>query len=406
MGAPGRPITPRRPTAQRTGVTANSVLIALVILLLVLLGCLVYFGPSATVTLTLFSQDFSAPVKLVASASHAKGTLPAVLLTHPFKQSGTGTATGRRKVGTAQATGTVTFTNNGTESVDIPTGTVVSTSTGVQFMTTAEAVANVSGNVGNPVVVPVQAKNSGESGNIPAHSITIIPTDSLSAIATYDKLSVTSLKLQVSNDAATSGGGVGSASSVTAADLKTAQAALHAQLATQIAAWVKSQSAPGDVASNPTTPETVTGAPVEGQVVDAGTFPMTLTSNVNVLIVRSATIQQASIAQLDDALQKTRPDYTIAPDAKVAVSQLTTTGDVNALTLDFTAAGKAVPKIDKQQVQSLIAGKSITDAKSLLKAAQAENVAIQVSPSFITFVPWWTGHINVRVMPGTTQPPK
>ncbi|MBV9689042.1 MAG: baseplate J/gp47 family protein [Ktedonobacteraceae bacterium] len=404
-GTPVRPIAARRPTARRRGVGANSVLIALIILLLVLLGSLVYFGPSATVTLTLFSQNFSAPVKLVASASPAKGSVPGYLYTTSFTKSGTGTVTGTTKVGTAQATGTVTFTNNGADSVEIPTGTVVSTSTGVQFVTTTDVVAQMkTSSLGNTTIpISVQAVKQGESGNVPAGSITVIPDSSLSAIATYDKLPVTNLKLQVTNDAATSGGGVGSASSVTAADLKTAQAALHAQLATPIAAWVKSQLARGDVASNPTTIETVTSAPPPGQIVDAGTFPMTLSINVKVLVVRSATLQQASIAQLDDVLHKTQPGYIIAPDAEVTVTPPTTTGDANSLTLAFTATGKAVPAIDKYQVQSLIAGKSIPDAKSLLKAAQVENVAIQVSPSFITFVPWWTGHINVKIVPGTTR---
>ncbi|MBV9705935.1 MAG: baseplate J/gp47 family protein [Chloroflexi bacterium] len=404
-GRPAQPLTPRRPTAQRRGVTANSVLIALVILLLVLLGSLVYFGPSASVTLTLFSQNFSAPVKFVASTSHAQGTVPAVLLTHSFTQSSQiNKATGTTKVGTAPATGTVTFTNNGTDPVEIPTETVVSTSTGVQFVTTADVVVQVKGSsLGNTIPVSIQAVNPGESGNVPTASITIIPDDSLNAIATYDKLSVTSLKLQVTNDAVTSGGGVGTASTVTANDLKTAQDALRADLTTQISDWVKSRTTPGDIASNPTTTETVTGAPQVNQVVPVGTFSMTLSINVKVLVVPKASIQQEAIAQLDSALQKKQPGYIIAPDAEVTVATPTITGDTNSLTLAFTATGKAVPAVDKHQVQSLIAGKSLTDAKSLLKAAQVENVAIRVFPSFFTFVPWWTGHINVRVVPGITR---
>lgn len=416
---PPRSASARRATAQRrdAGSSGALVILAIILLLLLVVGSLAYFGPSADVTLTLFSRDFSTPVKLLASPTTASGAqksqgatnaVPATPLTKTFNQSGTGKATGSAKVGTAKATGTVTFTNNGGTPVDIPSGIIVSTSTGVQFATAADAVANVNGNVaGNTVLVPVQAQKPGESGNVPAGSITLIPDDSMSAIAKNNNIPAANLKLLVTNTAASNGGGAGIAPAVSATDLNNERADLRAQLDTSIATWLKSQLAPGDVASTPTKTETVVGAPQENQVVDnSGTFNMTMSIHARALVVRNATIQQASVAQLNGALNKERSSYVVVSGAAVGVSQLKTTGDDNALTLNFTATGKTVPRIDKQQVQNLIKGKSIQDAQTLLKTQvpNVENAAVNVSPGFVNFVPWWSGHINVKIVPGRLQP--
>src|SRR5581483_4921786 len=98
----------------------------------------------------------------------------------------------KTQVGTVPATGTVFFTNDGTAPVEIPTGSVVATSdaNAVLFVTTADAV--ISPSSGNssppPIPVPIQAQKAGASGNVAAGSITMIPDDSLSMIAQFNKI--------------------------------------------------------------------------------------------------------------------------------------------------------------------------------------------------------------------------
>src|SRR5262249_60770200 len=102
---------------------------------------------------------------------------PATTLVFDYIVTGTGLASVSKKVGTSPATGSVTFTNNGKTQVDIPTGTTVSTSNGKKFATTVDAlVPTIGSGVGNTVPVQVQAQVQGTEGNVPAHSITVIPT--------------------------------------------------------------------------------------------------------------------------------------------------------------------------------------------------------------------------------------
>ena len=187
---------------ERSSRMSSAILLLLVILLLLLIAIPAYFLPSADVTLQLPAKNYVHALVLKAVASNQKGsaanTVPADQLTNDFEATGSGKATSSAKVGTAPATGIVTFTNNGKTLVTIPTGTVVTTSDGISFSTQAEAVVNIANsNTGATVDIPVQAQKSGTSGNVAPGSINAIPPDGLNAIAMANKLNGSDLKLTV-----------------------------------------------------------------------------------------------------------------------------------------------------------------------------------------------------------------
>jgi hypothetical protein len=402
----------------REEIRGSAVLITIALLLLLVIGLLAFITPSARVTLTLHARDFSVPnLQLLASpgkASGQPGTVPATLLSQTFPTTGsalTGTAaaTGTTPIGTAQAKGSITFTNNGTTVLTIPSGTVVQTASGIQFATIAQAVVNTSSsNVGTTVDVPIIAQQLGEAGNVPAGSITIIPASSLSMIAQASTTSVKNIKISVTNAAATSGGGAGTATVVTQADLDKEKGVLHAQLQGAVDSWVKQQAHNGDVTGTPVVTEQVVNAPAVGQAEASGTFKMGLLLTVKLLVVHSANLQQAAQTLLNESLQKSQVyqgNYMVVTDttSPIQFSRLKTTGNgMTSLMLTFTATGKIVPKLSAQQVQSLVAGKNKQNAQEILQDIQdVQSVRIETWPPFINWLPFLAGRIQVSYAPGT-----
>ena len=130
-------------------------------LVLVIIGLVALLVPSADVTLTLPSHAYPVQMSLTANATSQQNTtlktVPAHVLSFDTSVTGTGRATGTTTVGTIQADGTVIFTNTGnTGQVIIPTGTIITTKSGIPFATQAEALALS----GTPIPTPVKAQNS------------------------------------------------------------------------------------------------------------------------------------------------------------------------------------------------------------------------------------------------------
>lgn len=388
----------------------------IIVLALLVIGALAYLGPSAQVTVTLVSRSYShaASVKVIPKGQPATdGSVFADVLTRDFTKGGMGNATGTAKVNNQSASGNVTFTNNGTAPVTIPTGTIVATpgANGQQFATTANAVVlqkDSTNPVGNSMEIPIQAVNAGPTGNVKAGSITLIPDDSLSQIAKYSgNPAVADLKLTVSNAAATTGGGAGNATVVTSKDLDTTTKTLQTELNSDIDAWVKQQHVTSqDIVGNPTITASLVKPPAPGTVENSGTFPAQLSATVTLMIVRSAALQGATIQQLDGFLAKDKAftGYIVAQDSQqpAQIQALKQNGQGTNLTLNFTAVAQTIPNLTTEQVRTLVAGKRIPDATQVLKGIKnVQDVSIKTSPSFVPWVTSWGHNINVLLEPGT-----
>lgn len=387
----------------------------IVILGLVLLGCLAYFGPSATVTLTVPARDYSHAVKLAVvsrGSTPVPGSVVADTVTKEFTKSGTGKATGTKTIDTAPAGGSVVFTNSGTKSVTIPVNTVVTTSGGKQFATTYEAVVGAKGDqVGNTILVPVVAQQPGVSGNVDSGTIVVIPDTSLAQIAQANNLSSADLRLQVNNAAPTTGGGQGTAKMITAADLTTTTKDLQASLNDQIQAWKQQQNtATQQVVGDPMIQSSLVNPTSPGGVLtDTDTFVAQLKAIVTVYVVHKADLQTATVAQLNILIGKEKgyEGYIINADPArpVSMQTITTSGTGKNLTLNFTATARAVYNLDQQQVKGLIVGKTKNDAATILKAVpNVQQVSIQISPGFVSFIPFWAPHITVKLVAGNIPP--
>jgi len=418
--APKPTATQAKKPAQKSNANLGLGAAALVSVLVILLtGLLAYFGPSADVTITLQSHSYPLQLELAATATSQfnalQHTVPAQTLLHDASASGTGHATGTATVGTVQATGAAQFTNNGTSPVVIPNGTIVSTKNNILFATQAEVLV-LSGS-SNTNLAPVQAQIAGTGGNVATGSINTITREGLAKIQTANpSLSPTDIKISVTNPAATTGGGAGTAATVTNQDVTALKQQLDLQLQANVNAFIAKNVHVGDQQGKIVQVESPPAViPPVGSIVATGTFLMTIKLHLSVLVVRAATIQAASIAEMNAAISKQNPGYALVPQQKVAVTKMVNKPSSNgtSMTLNFTAIGQIAPQIPEDIVRQLVSGKSPADAKYVLTNPNSGGLPpsevvftqINIFPGFIGWVTFYTPHISVHYK-YVPQPPK
>jgi Baseplate J-like protein len=410
-------LTPNR----KNGRIALIAIISLVVLVAAVLAFLL-FGSNATVAITMVTQSSSLTnLHYVASTNPydaAHNTIASQVLTYTASVPGQGTATGVTQQGNSFATGRVIFTNTGTQPVDIPTGTVISTSGGIgtQFVTTADALVQPA-NSGFPAPpVPVQAQTAGTSGNVPANTITIVPANSLQSIAAAQSPAVPtiSVRLSVMNPNATSGGGAANVQQVTSNDVNKLTKALHPKLQAQIAGWLAKVLQPQDVGGkmipdvmgspNPLPEEKLIANPQVGQVVASGQFTGVLSVSVKILVIRAATIQAVSKARINAQAVNMTPPHILAAQRPILISKMNSTpsADGTTLALTWTATGQIMLQVSAQKVSNLVAGKGVNQARNdiMNNVAGAIDARIDLFPSLLGIMPFRSEQIHVIMQPG------
>jgi hypothetical protein len=377
------------------------VLASIVAVLIILFGVL-YLNMASTVKLAVITQNYSHPITLTLSEKNQAGAVPAKLIKNTFTQTGSGTATGTTMQVTNQATGTVNFTNTGTARVEIDTGTVITTTTGIKFVTTATAVIPPPGpsNLG-PLPVPIQAANQGVSGNVLPGSITVIPQDSLTSIAAAQTPPVTadSLKgtLTVSNPEATTGGDAHQVPAVTQQDLDNAKQDLHQQLVGPMNAWVQ-QNTKNALFGQLVTTDTLTNAPAVDTAEPNKSFSVSITVNASMLVAPLNSAQQIAMRQLDNAVhadQQFGPAFAIIGGVNIDLARQSAS-DGSTVTVPVT--GKAGPNLEQADLKNRIKGKSPGEAKTILQKDQRIKIVdIQTRPGIFPWVSPWADHINISI---------
>jgi hypothetical protein len=400
--------------------------ISLGVLLLAFL-LFIYFGSNATVTVVVPSQSVSVTNQYMASMnpqSSQQNTIPSQVLMYTASATGQGTASGTSMQGNQVASGIVTFSNKGSKPLDIPSGTVLSTNSSppVQFATVADVyVPTDQSNNGIPSIAPVQAQLPGESGNVQAKSITIIPPDSLTKIAQNNQgVTPTPANLTVTNTDSTTGGGATNVTALTSTDANALAAKLQQQVQNEVKAWLNNAVHPGDVAGHlvpnvlaSTTPlpgETFTTTPAVGQPAPSGKFSGVLTAKVLVLVIRNASIQVAGRSQLMAHALHMNPPTVVATSLPVTVkvTKSVPSQDGKSLTVSLASSGHVVQRVPAQQISQQLAGKSVDQTKTFVSNGQAGitgvvTTNIVVFPPFLGFMPFRPEQIHILIQPGPVK---
>ncbi|GER87374.1 hypothetical protein KDW_15360 [Dictyobacter vulcani] len=386
------------------------IIAAIFIFIMLVLALGAFFGPTATATITIAARNYSHPVSILASSNAQPASIPAQELVHDFTRQASEPATGSKLVGTAKATGNVCFSNGSDAAVIIPTGTNVSSTgaNGILFKTTAEVSINKQTSCAVvPLLVPIEALKPGETGNMQAGTITIVPDSSLDSIAKYNNTTAAKLKLTVVNIGDVKGGGMQPVPTVMQKDLDNATNDLHKKLQGEIDSWVKSLPHDGTLGQLNVTAALV-NPPARDSIVENGnTFPAQLKVTTRILYVSHNDLQNAARTQLNAAMKN---DKAFANDIVLNNSQqgIIITNlkqkipDKNSLKLDFTATANVAGTFKKDELIGMISLQTPDAASQKLKAQfhNIQDVKITVWPEFIPVLPVNHNNITINVVPG------
>jgi hypothetical protein len=367
--------------------TSRGVLIAILATVLVVAAFVAAVLPSATVRITP-SVASVGPVNYVV-------TMPAEPDTGSLQTAMTGNATGTYSVGTARATGTVTFLNYSSDSVQVPKGTAVAAGDQV-FATNKNVVVPATGFFfAGRKSVDVTATAAGTGGNVAAHAINRVVDRSLD-----DQLSsgFPQIGPRVDNQHSTSGGTSKTGPQVSQADVDglvgRIKQALTAQLGTQLASHPERTYAPP---SQPRGPQVTVPAGLVG-TKDKPTFQLTGNLPYDRRYVTADQVSQAASDRLS-ADTKTLPNGTmLVPDSVTAsVADPQQLGDLVSATV--TVRGAVTRRLDYDELKRRIAGLSADDAAAAL--ADVGTAEVDFWPGWVNAVPRLPFRIDISVQTPT-----
>jgi len=391
------PVVGRVKPPVRTGVAvgAGVAVLALVVVASILAFLLL---PSATIVLAPRSTEIgplSASVEARPDVTAPDATTMQIpSKPYPFgaEASGTFTTTGKKVTDTA-ATGTVTFANFDTGGGNtIPAGAIVRTESGIAFRTLETATmppASISFFPPFPVSpstasVTVLAVVSGESGNVPANTIVVVPKGENKNLT------------KVTNQDPTSGGTHTESPQISQADVNSAMAKLNTQLAADFD--TKVQAALGVPAGTTLFPETkslgvvtpsVNPKTLVGQEVP--TFDLALTAAGTVVGVDASPVKTVAEARLRSRVD---PGSTLdAASITIDIGTPTVTGDT--VTFPVTMHGTSTKTVDKASLLAAIRGLDLPAARAKLQPYG--EVDIRLWPDWVTSIPTNADRVSLTI---------
>jgi len=368
-------------------------------LLIALAAGVVLTAPHATITITPASRQVHDSVTIVADPAltdidlDAK-RMPASVVTLEATSRVTVQSSGRETAGASLAQGLVTFTNEASEPVLIPLGTVVATSSTypIRFETRIEA--TLPGGVGASVQTPVRAlgQHAGPTGNVAAGAVNRVESD----LAGW---------VNVVNPNATYGGAVEDRRIVTQEDqqrllvLGRQQVLQHARdlLLHQLSG--DQFLVPGSVAILEERPGWTIYSAVVGDAAES--VSLDLRARVQAVVVDERQARQLAYAGLAPYLQ---PGLAIAPDAlafaRGAILEIAPDGRVTFL---MNVTGTIGVAVDPQRVRDRLAGASVSEAQRRLAAEWVLDPQrpplIETWPGWYHRLPFLPVRITVKVAP-------
>lgn len=359
------------------------------LMVLFLAGFTLYVLPAATVTVTPGREPIAVSVRLVADPAldapdFDRNLLPARLLETNIVEEGTRATTGSRQKAAGNASGSVTFTNQGAEPVLVPDGTVVSTVTGTLVRFRTRGAVTVPGGLGQRADVVIEALDPGVEGNVLANTI-----GNISGALRF--------RLRVTNPQGTGGGGAALVNVVTQEDrdlllAETTQRAegdayLALQESLEPGEWLPEESVQSYVI-----------AQAFGQFNDEEADELTLDLRVLAqgTAVEDALSTQAALAELRRAI----PEM-----GQLVVDSITYRREPGAVAIGrsveytVTASAEYVIPIDASEVRDLIAGTRPADAIAALQQRWqlARAPEIYRDPELLPTLPTLPNRIQVRV---------
>lgn len=392
--APARPRTKKGGPKVPNFNTFRKKLVLIIVAAVVLLGALIwaiFFAPRATITISARTNDTSMNKQVVigekVDTSASASTIKAVSQTVKKDVAEEFNATEKKEVG-EKATGVVRLSKQSQGGTNVPAGTVLVSSSGLEYRTeTAASIpASTQGGscfptacAGSTTVTVIAseggAKYNGASGNLDApNGVSARFTD------------------------ATTGGTDKIATVVSQEDVQRATDALKDKSTDDIKKELKDQfgSTAIVIDASFTSKMEVASAPAVGAEAPGGKAK--LTGSITYTIVGVAKdelntfLKEYFTAQLDD--EATQRIYDNGAEGVTFTNVSESNG---AFAANLSATAKIGPKIEDKQVQDIAKGKRYGDIQSSLEAVQGvNNVDIEFWPFWVSKAPNDTNRIKVE----------
>jgi hypothetical protein len=345
--------------------------------------------PGATVRIQTVRQAVTTVTQVTGDASITaaqidveNGLIPAITYRAEIEERGTIATSGIQALGSTPATGTVVLINQTNSRLELPAGSLVSTSSGtpIVFRTLEDAI--VPGGVGERVETRIEAvqESSGDVGNVDAGQINALIGELAESV-------------EVINLAPTLGGDSRSARIVTAEDRETLISVLRQQIQDRAFRELTPLAGEGQFLI----PETIR---IEDERSDWMTFDheigapsdsltMTMRAVVAVTAIEQQLAEQIAYARLSGQIPRGR---TLDPDSLTYLrGEISSIDEAGRVTFDITASGLVDLELDTNQMQERLAGLQVDDAQALLQTnveqAGGGSVAIELWPSFLDRMP-------------------
>ncbi|MBO0706782.1 MAG: baseplate J/gp47 family protein [Candidatus Dormibacteraeota bacterium] len=356
-------------------------------ILLIGIVAVVVLVPSATITLTTSSQQFSSPIDLTAQPGSTPNGISVRTQSAQKQVSATFQATGAKNTPGAKASGTIQYQNHCPLGLQISQGAVLTSQSGVSFLQQKAITVDTN----QTQTAPIEAQSDGANGNVAADQITSLQNAGIYASC-----------LKITNPQPTTGGKDAKHQTViTQQDLSGAQAQLQQQaqqsVESQLAAAVRSGEKQSD--QNPVlfgSPEFTADHPA-GSAVEH--FNATLTLRGTSAYYHPAQVSSAFKAQLQSRVPSGRQ---LTPYDFVAQYQ-TTASAGGSVEFKGQATGRIAPRLDLGAIQRHLAGSSTSSAEAYLHTLPVSSVSISQSPFPFPMLPFLGSRISVEYV--IQQPP-
>jgi hypothetical protein len=365
------------PRASAWAISPITRLLSLCISMVALLALGIVILPSAKITLTPKVELQSIQLDLIAdpssnSANHSSGVLPTYRQEMIIEGRDTFTTTGLTGIPDEYALGELNFTNNSTQTVTIPIGTIVTTneSVPVRFITTSSS--NVIVGANKTVSVPARAVKPGVSGNLPANSLLVIENSP-------------GLALSVSNLSATRGGTNANVPSPSTYDLQTLRQRLESKLEQDALTQMQSYLPEGDQLILPTIAllETIEETQLPSITEPGDQLELFLRVKFQCQVISLGMLRNMLSKVLDERLPE---GYSALPGTLViAPLNEASQGKDGLFHYSITAKRELKADIPPSQIIGKLTGLTVAKAKDHLSATLplASQADIKLAPS------WW-----------------
>jgi hypothetical protein len=370
----------------------NPILIILgsLILLVVLTVTYISFVPKAEVTIFVAPKSYQEQVTLTFSTDGAfdlsKGIIPATLVSSSATGDKTKSTTGTKLVG-ERATGSVQIANGNGNPINLAAGTVLTSTSGLKFVTASEA--SVSGQLipGSPgtATLTVTAQDIGAQYNLAKGEIF--------KVGVFDKSQVAA-----TSQTDFSGGSSQQIAAVSEADQKSLEADLKAELTAQVEEEVGSQVTENQIFVNDLSSVGATSQSFDKKVGDvASTLKLSLTVTANGVAADKSKLLEYATASLQSKI----PQGFALRNSQISFKfKYAGTGEGN-LTYTTDISANFLPMVDTDELQKKVAGKSIPAVEEYLTSvpgyARAEVKLNPHLPGPLSLLPRVKKNISIEV---------